>query len=108
GSACRPGRSRQPETSRRGTLLLSKPNGEAAGEARRMPSKPSLEPPSEPFAWSEFWQAVATTLPAIAAAVPFAFLLGALATEKGFSVLEAGLLAALLFAGSAQLTGPGS
>ena len=38
----------------------------------------------------------------MAAATPFAFLLGALATDKGLSVGEAGLMSALVFAGSAQ------
>lgn len=53
-------------------------------------------------ALAEFREAVIVTLPAMAAATPFAFLLGALATDKGLSVPEAGLMSALVFAGSAQ------
>ena len=53
-------------------------------------------------AFAEFREAVIVTLPAMAAATPFAFLLGALATDKGLSVGEAGLMSALVFAGSAQ------
>lgn len=67
------------------------------------PTPPRREP-SRSSAWLEFRQAVVITLPATAAAIPFAVLLGALATEKGFSVIEAGLMAALVFAGSAQFT----
>lgn len=50
----------------------------------------------------EFRAGLIATLPAMLAATPFAFLLGALAADKGLSVLEAGLMSALLFAGSAQ------
>lgn len=59
-----------------------------------------MERPSSAFA--EFREATIVTLPAMAAATPFAFLLGALATDKGLSVGEAGLMSALVFAGSAQ------
>src|SRR5690606_13880274 len=41
-------------------------------------------------------------LPAILAAAPFGLLVGALATAKGLSPLEAILMSALVFAGSAQ------
>lgn len=51
---------------------------------------------------AEFRQGVLATLPAMLAATPFAFLIGALAADNGFSVLEAGLMSALIFAGSAQ------
>ncbi len=53
-------------------------------------------------AFAEFREATVVTLPAMAAATPFAFLLGALATDKGLSVPEAGMMSALVFAGSAQ------
>jgi len=55
-----------------------------------------------PSALAEFREATIVTLPAMAAATPFAFLLGALATDKGLSASEAGLMSALVFAGSAQ------
>lgn len=51
---------------------------------------------------AEFREAVIVSLPAIAAAAPFAVLLGALAADRGLSTLEAGLMSALVFAGSAQ------
>jgi 4-azaleucine resistance transporter AzlC len=51
---------------------------------------------------TEFREAVIVSLPAIAAAAPFAILLGALATDKGLSTLETALMSALVFAGSAQ------
>ncbi|MDD3445998.1 MAG: AzlC family ABC transporter permease [Zavarzinia sp.] len=51
---------------------------------------------------TEFREGVLTTLPAIAAAVPFAVLIGALAVDKGLSVVESGLMSALVFAGASQ------
>ena len=59
-----------------------------------------MDRPQTPLA--EFREAAIVTLPAMAAATPFAFLLGALATDKGLSTLETGLMSALVFAGSAQ------
>ncbi len=59
-----------------------------------------MDRPPSPLA--EFRDGVIVTLPAMAAATPFAFLLGALATDKGLSVAETGLMSALVFAGSAQ------
>lgn len=56
----------------------------------------------EPTALADFRDGVVATLPAMAAATPFAFLLGALATDRGLSTLETGLMSALVFAGSAQ------
>ncbi|HWK68564.1 MAG TPA: AzlC family ABC transporter permease [Rhizobiaceae bacterium] len=58
----------------------------------------SVSPP----AWAEFRKGVVVSLPAIAAAAPFAILLGALSADKGLSVPETGLMSALVFAGSAQ------
>lgn len=55
-----------------------------------------------PSAPSEFRAGLIITLPAMAAATPFAFLLGSLATDRGLSCLDAGLMSALVFAGSAQ------
>lgn len=55
-----------------------------------------------PSAPSEFRAGLLVILPAMAAATPFAFLLGALAADRGFSPVEAGLMSAFVFAGSAQ------
>ncbi len=69
-----------------------------------MQHEPSGDPPygAGAAALAEFREAVVITLPAMAAATPFAFLLGALATDKGLSTFEVGLMSALVFAGSAQ------
>jgi predicted branched-subunit amino acid permease len=56
----------------------------------------------DPSALAEFREAVVLMLPAVVAGIPFAFLLGALATDKGLSTLELGAMSALVFAGSAQ------
>lgn len=57
---------------------------------------------ARPTAWSEFREGVIVCLPAMAAAAPFAILLGALATDKGLGTLEMALMSAMVFAGSAQ------
>lgn len=57
---------------------------------------------ASPKPLAEFREAVFVSLPAIAAAAPFAVLLGALAADRGLSTLETGLMSALVFAGSAQ------
>ena len=67
-----------------------------------MPFMPTGNAPHEPTGFTEFCDGVVTILPAMAAATPFAFLLGALATDKGLSTLETGSMSALVFAGSAQ------
>lgn len=51
---------------------------------------------------SEFRSGLLVIIPAMAAATPFAFLLGALAADRGLSPIEAGLMSAFVFAGSAQ------
>ncbi|MCF4167111.1 AzlC family ABC transporter permease [Zavarzinia compransoris] len=51
---------------------------------------------------TEFRDGVLATLPAIAAAVPFAVLIGALAVDRGLSIAESGLMSALVFAGASQ------
>lgn len=51
---------------------------------------------------AEFRAGAAMIVPAAVAVVPFALLLGALAAQKGLSMLEVGLMSALVFAGSAQ------
>lgn len=56
-------------------------------------------------ALSDFRAGAMATLPAAVAGVPFALLIGALAAEKGLSIAEAGLMSALVFAGSAQFIG---
>lgn len=55
-----------------------------------------------PSAACEFRDGLAAIAPAMAAATPFAFLLGALAADRGLSPFETGLMSALVFAGSAQ------
>jgi 4-azaleucine resistance transporter AzlC len=50
----------------------------------------------------EFRQGMVAIAPAAVAVIPFALLLGALATQKGLSVVEVALMSALVFAGSAQ------
>lgn len=57
---------------------------------------------ASPGPLAEFREAVVTSLPAMAAAAPFAVLLGALAADRGLSTPETGLMSALVFAGSAQ------
>ncbi len=54
-------------------------------------------------AWDEFRQGTVAVIPAVVAVIPFGLLLGALATQKGLSPLEVGLMSGLVFAGSAQL-----
>lgn len=67
------------------------------------PDKASPKPTAaSPGALAEFREAVVLSLPAMAAATPFAVLLGALASDRGLSLLETGLMSALVFAGSAQ------
>lgn len=57
----------------------------------------------EPLSFrAEFRAGQMMILPAIAAAVPFALLIGALATAKGLSPLEATLMSGLVFAGASQ------
>jgi predicted branched-subunit amino acid permease len=51
---------------------------------------------------AEFRAGAATIAPAAVAVVPFAVLFGALAAQKGLSMLEVGLMSGLVFAGSAQ------
>ncbi|PWR18007.1 AzlC family ABC transporter permease [Zavarzinia compransoris] len=58
--------------------------------------------PDTPTPWTEFRDGLTTVFPAIAAAVPFALLIGALAVDKGLSALESGLMSALVFAGASQ------
>lgn len=67
-----------------------------------MPNRPTGNTPHQPTSLADFRDGAVTILPAMAAATPFAFLLGALATDKGLSTLETGLMSALVFAGSAQ------
>lgn len=50
----------------------------------------------------EFRAGLLVIFPAMVAAVPFAFLLGGLAADRGLSPAEAGLMSASVFAGSAQ------
>lgn len=58
--------------------------------------------PAKATAPTEFLAGVAATVPVLVAEVPFALLLGALASERGLSAAETGLMSALVFAGSSQ------
>ncbi|BAI72500.1 branched-chain amino acid transport protein [Azospirillum sp. B510] len=50
----------------------------------------------------EFASGVLHSLPVVAGAIPFGFLLGSLAAKAGLSALDMGLMSALVFAGSSQ------
>ncbi|PTW58786.1 4-azaleucine resistance transporter AzlC [Breoghania corrubedonensis] len=56
--------------------------------------------PDEPRV--EFTAGIIKALPIILATAPFGLLLGAIAAQKGLSLLEIGLMSTLVFAGSAQ------
>ncbi len=58
-----------------------------------------------PSSRSEFWTGALAALPIVAAASPFGALFGALAVENGMTVIEAGLMSAILFAGASQMVG---
>jgi 4-azaleucine resistance transporter AzlC len=63
---------------------------------------PSSTTNSTPTSGQEFRDGVIAIIPAVIAVIPFGLLLGALAAQKGLSVLEVGLMGTLVFAGSAQ------
>lgn len=50
----------------------------------------------------DFASGVVHSLPIVAGAIPFGFLLGSLAAKAGLSALDMGLMSALVFAGSSQ------
>ena len=60
--------------------------------------------PPNPDRGKEFKSGLLVVLPVLAGVIPFALVLGALATKKGISVAEVGLMSASVFAGSAQFT----
>ncbi|TPI27386.1 AzlC family ABC transporter permease [Mesorhizobium sp. B3-2-1] len=60
---------------------------------------------SESGGKSDFWQGVRLSMPVVVASAPFAVLFGALAVDKGFSVLEAFLMSALVYGGASQMVG---
>lgn len=53
-------------------------------------------------ATADFAAGIAATVPVLVAEVPFALLLGALASERGLSWAETGLMSGLVFVGSSQ------
>jgi 4-azaleucine resistance transporter AzlC len=69
---------------------MSEKNGDAAA-------------PAAPAWRGEAAAALRAVVPALASMVPFALLIGFLAREAGLSTLEAFLMSAMVFAGSAQL-----
>ena len=52
---------------------------------------------------SEFWAGVRVGFPVTVASAPFAFLFGVIATDNGFSVSEAVLMSATVYAGASQM-----
>lgn len=54
---------------------------------------------------SEFWRGARRGLPVIVASAPFGVLFGALAVQNGFTVGEAVLMSAAVFAGASQMVG---
>ena len=59
--------------------------------------------PGSEEAWpSEFRRGIASSMPILIGLVPYALVLGAQATQKGFSVVEVPLMTGLNFAGGAE------
>jgi 4-azaleucine resistance transporter AzlC len=54
---------------------------------------------------SGFWSGFRRGIPVVVASAPFGALFGALAAEQGFSVFEAVLMSATVFAGASQMVG---
>lgn len=54
---------------------------------------------------SEFWAGVRVGFPVMVASAPFAVLFGVIAVDNGFSVWEAVLMSAVVFAGASQMVG---
>ena len=54
---------------------------------------------------SEFWRGTRRGIPVIVASAPFGVLFGALAVQNGFTVGEAVLMSAAVFAGASQMVG---
>ncbi|MGB3389681.1 MAG: AzlC family ABC transporter permease [Pseudaminobacter sp.] len=54
---------------------------------------------------SQFWRGVRVAFPVVVALFPFGILYGALAMENGFTVFEALLMSATIFAGASQMVG---
>lgn len=54
---------------------------------------------------SEFWRGARRGIPVTVAAVPFGVLFGAIAVQNGFTVGEAVLMSAFVFAGASQMVG---
>lgn len=53
----------------------------------------------------EFWRGIRRGLPVVVATLPFGMLFGALAVENGFTVGEAVLMSATVYAGASQMVG---
>jgi predicted branched-subunit amino acid permease len=54
---------------------------------------------------SEFWAGVRSGIPVVVAAAPFGVLFGVIAADNGFSVAEAVLMSATVYAGASQMVG---
>jgi len=65
-----------------------------------------MDQPNSPVSTSEeFWRGFRRGLPIVVATAPFGVLFGALAVENGFSVGEAMLMSATVYAGASQMVG---
>lgn len=53
----------------------------------------------------EIWSGVKAGVPVVVASIPFGVLFGALAIQNGFSVFEAVLMSAVIYAGAGQMVG---
>ena len=53
----------------------------------------------------EFWRGIRRGLPIVVATLPFGILFGTLAVENGFTVAEAVLMSATIYAGASQMVG---
>jgi len=64
--------------------------------------------PPVTFTWAGFRDGVRLVLPLLASFTPFGLVVGVLSAGEGLSMLEAGLMSALVFAGTSQLVALGA
>ncbi|KQZ14034.1 branched-chain amino acid ABC transporter permease [Mesorhizobium sp. Root554] len=62
---------------------------------------------SERAVAGEFWRGMRLGFPVVVASAPFGLLFGALSVENGFTVFEAFLMSATVYAGASQMVGIG-
>lgn len=65
----------------------------------------SAEVLSDPSPRRDFWSGFRLGIPVVIASAPFAILFGAIAAQNGFSVGEAVLMSATIYAGASQMVG---